>query len=99
VATRPGWAMVAEHSPEAIIPLNDRGEVFMAKMLARYSAAAGSKESRVAGHSVTHNNHSTHIVNDSSLHAGHITVQASDPDRMMSAMRRKIAHKRLASRV
>lgn len=88
-------AMISEHGPEMILPLNSHGENFMAGLIAR-SLAQGVTAATSGGPDLTHSMSSDNSV---SFAGADIKVVASDPTAMARALTAKAKLARLASPV
>jgi hypothetical protein len=87
--------MVSEDGPELHLPLNSRGEAFMAGLIAR-SLAQGIVAAISSGPAAATSTSNSNVI---SFAGADITVEASDPDAMARALASKAKLARLASPV
>ena len=89
IATGPSTVGVGERGAEAILPLDGRGVEFVAALLNKVSAGNDAKALNTYGHAqpTTVQNMHNYTIDRSTTFTGAITVQANDPNQMLSQLR------------
>lgn len=82
---------VAEHGPEMVLPLNDRGAEFIQSVMRRSQAGQEAKSTITShyGQPLAHNLYQTYHVNKSTNFTGAITVQANNPNEFIQVLKQR----------
>lgn len=91
-------AIIGEHGPEMVLPLDGRGADFMADLLSRYSIN-GAEKVRTSGSVPVTSNTSTYYqrIDQGNHFHGPISVQAQDPYALVAALEKQARMKKLVN--